>query len=81
MKVLPNMRTEIVKRSDQAKGFRVLPRRWVVEHTLAWRGRCRQRPKDRENLNHKALAFPRLASIRFALGPLCNPARCSRKGS
>ena len=73
-KALPNMTTEIVKRSDQAKGFEVLPRRWVVERTLAWLGRCRRLAKDWENLNRKALAFLRLASIRFMLRKLCNPA-------
>ena len=30
-KILPLLVTEIVKRSDQAKGFEVIPRRWVVE--------------------------------------------------
>ena len=30
---------EVVKRSDQTKGFQVLPRRWVVERTLTWLGR------------------------------------------
>ena len=72
-KALPNMTTEIVKRSDQAKGFEVLPRRWVVERTIAWLGRCRRLAKDWENLNRKALAFLRLASIRFMLRKLCNP--------
>jgi transposase len=72
-RALPNMTTEIVKRSDQAKGFQVLPRRWVVERTLAWLGRCRRLAKDWENLNRKALAFLRLASIRFMLRKLCNP--------
>ena len=33
---------EIVKRSDTAKGFVVLPRRWVVERTIAWLNRCRR---------------------------------------
>ena len=33
---------EIIKRSDTAKGFEVLPRRWVVERTFAWLGRCRR---------------------------------------
>ncbi len=33
---------EIVKRSDKAHGFIVLPKRWVVERTLAWLGRCRR---------------------------------------
>ncbi|VTZ60016.1 transposase [Sinorhizobium medicae] len=33
---------QIVKRTDKAKGFEVLPRRWVVERTFAWLGRCRR---------------------------------------
>ena len=64
-KLLPQFETEIVKRSDQAKGFVVLPRRWVVERTIAWLNRCRRLAKDWENLNRKALAFLRLASIRL----------------
>ena len=39
---------EIIKRSDSAKGFEVLPRRWVVERTFAWLGRCRRLAKDWE---------------------------------
>ncbi len=30
-KILPELQVEIVKRSDQAKGFQILPKRWVVE--------------------------------------------------
>jgi transposase len=72
-KILPHLETEIVKRSDHAKGFVVLPRRWVVERTIAWLNRCRRLAKDWENLNRKALAFLRLASIRLMLRKLCNP--------
>ena len=43
----------------------MLPRRWVVERTIAWLNRCRRLAKDWENLNRKALAFLRLASIRL----------------
>lgn len=64
---------EIVKRSDQARGFIVLPKRWVVERTFAWLNRCRRLAKDWENLNRQALAFLRLASIRLMLRRLCNP--------
>ena len=39
---------EIIKRSDTAKGFEVLPRRWVVERTLAWLNRNRRLAKDFE---------------------------------
>jgi transposase len=73
-KLLPQLETEIIKRSDQAKGFVVLPRRWVVERTIAWLNRCRRLAKDWENLNRKALAFLRLAAIRLMLRKLCNPA-------
>jgi putative transposase len=71
--VLPHLDIEIVKRSDQAKGFVVLARRWVVERTIAWLNRCRRLAKDWENLNRKGLAFLRLASIRLMLRKLCNP--------
>ena len=73
-RILPRLKTDIIKRSDQAKGFVVLPRRWVVERTIAWLNRCRRLAKDWENLNRKALAFLRLASIRLMLRKLCNPA-------
>ena len=70
-KILPHLEIEIVKRSDQAKGFAILPRRWVVERTFAWLNRCRRLAKDFENLNRNALAFLRLASIRLMLRKLC----------
>ena len=73
-KILAQVNVEIVKRSDHAKGFVVLPRRWVVERTFAWLGRCRRLAKDWENLNRRALAFLRLSSIRLMLRKLSNPA-------
>jgi transposase len=48
--------------------------RWLVERTIAWLNRCRRLAKDWENLNHNALTFLRLASIRLMLRKLCNPA-------
>ena len=72
-KILPGLETEIVKRSDQAKGFVRLPKRWIVERTIAWLNRCRRLAKDWENLNRNALAFLKLASIRLMVRKLCNP--------
>ena len=71
--ILPYLETEIVKRSDQAKGFMQLPMRWIVERTIAWLNRCRRLAKDWENLNRNALAFLKLASIRLMLRKLCSP--------
>jgi transposase len=71
-KALPHLEVEIVKRPDHAKGFEVLPQRWVVERTFAWFNRCRRLAKDFENLTRNALAFLRLASIRLMLRKLCN---------
>ena len=63
---------EIVKRTE-LHTFAVLPKRWIVERTIAWLSRCRRLAKDWECLNRKALAFLRLASIRLMLRKLCNP--------
>ena len=71
--VIAQVNIEIVKRSDQAKGFVVLPKRWIVERTFAWLNRCRRLAKDWECLNAKGLAFLKLASIRLMLRKLCNP--------
>src|SRR3546814_10877901 len=53
---------EIVKRSDTAKGFVVLPRRWVVERTLAWLNRNRRLAKDFEHTIASATAWLFIAS-------------------
>lgn len=55
---------QIVKRSDSAKGFEVLPRRWVVERTFAWLGRCRRLAKDWERTIESAEAWVLIAHIR-----------------
>jgi transposase len=56
---------EIIKRSDAAEGFEVLPRRWVVERTFAWLGRCRRLAKDWERTITSATAFLLVAHIRL----------------
>jgi transposase len=58
---------EIVKRSDQPGGFRVLPKRWIVERSFGWLGRCRRLAKDFENLARSHAAFFILAMIRLML--------------
>ena len=55
---------QIVKRSDMAKGFEVLPRRWVVERTFAWLGRCRRLAKDWEKTIASAETWLLIAHIR-----------------
>ncbi|MGN6450830.1 MAG: IS5 family transposase [Brucella intermedia] len=56
---------EIVKRSDHAEGFKVLPRRWVVERTFAWLGRCRRLAKDFEKSIASAEAWIYIANLRL----------------
>ncbi len=65
LKRVLRVKLEIVKRSDAAKSFVVLPKRWIVERTIGWLNRCRRLAKDWEKLNRKALAFLRLAPIRL----------------
>ena len=70
--LMAKLQVEIVKRSDVAGKFVVLPKRWIVERTIGWINRCRRLAKDWENLNRNALAFLKLASIRLMLRKLCN---------
>lgn len=56
---------EIIKRSDVAKGFELLPRRWVVERTFAWLGRCRRLAKDFEATISSTTAWLLMAHIRL----------------
>ena len=57
----PLLRLKIVKRSDDVKGFVVLPRRWVVERTFSWFGRNRRLAKDFENPAVAVATFVTLA--------------------
>ena len=56
---------QIVKRSDGATGFEVIPRRWVVERTFAWLNRCRRLAKDWEKSIASAEAWILIAHIRL----------------
>ena len=58
---------EIVKRDSDVKGFQVLPRRWVVERTLAWIGRYRRLSKDYEAKTESSEAMVNAAMIHIML--------------
>lgn len=64
---------EVVKRCEGAKGFEVLPRRWVVERTFAWLGRCRRLAKDFEATIASAVAWILVAHIRMLTRRLARP--------
>jgi putative transposase len=53
----------VTKRSDKAKGFQVIPKRWVVERTFGWLGRYRRLSKDYEVLPSTSEAMIRMAMI------------------
>ena len=56
---------EIIRISDTAEGFEVLPRRWVVERTFAWLGRSRRLAKDWEKSIESSAAWGYISSIRL----------------
>jgi transposase len=56
---------EIIKRSDTAKGFELLPRRWVVERTIAWLNRNRRLAKDFEASIESATSWLYIASVKL----------------
>lgn len=64
---------EIVQRPPGVKGFQLLPRRWVVERTLAWSGRCRRLAKDFEAAAATEVAWFIVAHIRLLTRRLAVP--------
>lgn len=65
-----HVRLQVVLRSDQAVGFQLLPRRWVVERSLAWLGRHRRLAKDFERSTLSSANIVFLASISRLLNKL-----------
>jgi putative transposase len=57
----------IVTRPDDARGFVVLPKRWIVERTFGWLGRCRRLSKDYEARTESSEAWIHVAMIHLML--------------
>ncbi len=58
---------EIVRRPEDAKGFQILPRRWVVERTFGWLGRYRRLARDYEHTTLSSQTMTYIASVRRML--------------
>jgi putative transposase len=61
------IRLEITKRSDRAKGFAVIPKRWIVERTLGWFNRYRRLSKEYEYLSQTSETVIRVAMIHLMI--------------
>jgi putative transposase len=60
-------RLEVVRRPAGSKGFVLLPKRWVVERTLAWLGRCRRNSKDSERRTDSSESMIRISAMHLRL--------------
>lgn len=65
--IRPKLEVEVVKRSDDVSGFKVLPKRWVVERTFGWLMAHRRLVRDYEHCETSAQAWVYIAMIRIQL--------------
>ena len=63
----PNWRIEVKSRPEGTVGFTPLEKRWVVERTNAWNGRCRRNSKDYERRTESSTAMIQISNIRLML--------------
>ncbi len=73
----PNWRIEVKKRPEGTRGFTPLEKRWVVERTNAWNGRCRRNSKDYERRIESSAAMIQVSNIHLMLrrlSPVSRPA-------
>jgi putative transposase len=68
-----SVRVELVGPKPGQRGFAVQPRRWVIERTFAWTGRCRRLARDHEATPSSATAFFVLAAATVLLRRLAKP--------
>jgi len=60
-------RLEVVRRPEGSTGCVLLPKRWVVERTLAWLGRCRRNSKDYERRTDSSESMIRISAMHLML--------------
>jgi len=60
-------KVDILEKPSDQKGFAVIPKRWVVERTLAWIGRCRQLSKEYDRNPESTETWMYLASVHLLL--------------
>lgn len=75
----PSPTIEIVRRPNRATGFVVIARRWVIERTFAWLGRCRRLAKDWERTIASSHAWLLLAAIRRATRYIARQVKANRE--
>ena len=68
-----SVKVTIVGAAQGQKGFAVQPRRWVIERTFGWLGRCRRLARDHEAKPSSALAFLMLAAAMILVRRLARP--------
>ena len=62
-----NWHLEVVRRPEGSTGCVLLPKRWVVERTWAWLGRCRRHSKDDERRTDASASMLRVSAIHLML--------------
>lgn len=67
---LYGIKVEVVRKPEDQRGFVLLPRRWVVERSIAWQGRSRRLSKDYEHAAEYSESWCYLASIQLLLNRL-----------